>query len=32
MYNGKLHSRSCRGHDRLVVRLTTTCLISAYHH
>jgi hypothetical protein len=32
----KLHFHSCiwcrRGRDRMVVRFTTTCAISAYHH
>ena len=27
-----LTSCGCRGHDRMVVGLTTTCAISAYHH
>jgi hypothetical protein len=22
----------CRGHDRMLVRFTTTCAISVYHH
>ena len=26
------HSCICRGRDRMVVRFTTTCAISDYHH
>ena len=27
-----LNYRGCRGRDRIEVRFTTTCAISAYHH
>jgi hypothetical protein len=31
MFDQKV-KRGCRGHDRMIVGFTTTCVISAYHH